>query len=226
VLRLSPGAQLFANQSANEFYPAEWAAEDARDEDLGAANPVVWDMASSAGTQHLIFQPGKDGYLYVLNRDNLGGMAGQLSRTQVGPLRQGGAGALNGAPAAYATGQGTYVAYRIRTGGNGTGCPSGGASNSIGVAQITGSPPTPKVVWCSLETNLGSPMVTTSGKGDVIVWDANTHLYGYDGDTGAKVFDGSSFAMASPLESFNTPIDAGGRMVVATSPGHLYVYAP
>jgi hypothetical protein len=226
VLRLSPGPQ-FINQSTNEFYPAEWMAEDLRDEDLGAANPVLWDMADpSGGMQHLVFQPGKDGYLYVLDRDNLGGMAGQLSRTQVGPLRQGGPGALNGAPAVYATSEGTYVAYRIRTGGVGTGCPSGGASNSIGVAQITGSPPTPKVIWCSVETNLGSPMVTTSGSGDVIVWDANTHLYGYDGDTGAKVFDGSSFTMAAAIQYFNTPIDVGGRMVVATAPGHLYVFKP
>ena len=227
VLRLSPLALLFTNQSPDEFYPAEWMGEDLRDEDLGSANPVVADMADPAGgMRHLIFQAGKDGYLYVLNRDDLGGMAGQLSRTQVGPLRQGGPGALNGAPAVYSTSKGTYVAYRIRTGGNATGCPSGGASNSIGVAQITGSPPTPTVVWCSAETNVGSPMVTTSGSGDVIVWDASTHLYGYDGDTGAKVFDGSSFTMAAALQYFNTPIDAGGRIVVATSPGHLYVFRP
>jgi hypothetical protein len=226
VLRLSPGPQ-FANQSANAFYPAEWMAEDGRDEDLGSANPIVWDMADpSGGMQHLIFQTGKDGYLYVLDRDSLGGMAGQLSRTQVGPLRQGGPGALNGAPAAYATANGTYVAYRIRTGGTGTSCPSGGASNSIGVAQISGSPPTPKVIWCTTEAGLGSPMVTTSGSGDVIVWDANTHLYGYDGDTGMKVFDGSSFTMAAAIQSFNAPIDAGGRVVVATAPGHLYVFKP
>jgi hypothetical protein len=227
VLRLSPGPRLFTNQSADEFYPAEWMGEDARDEDLGSVNPIVWDLADASGSvQHLIFQVGKDGYLYVLDRDNLGGMAGQLSRTQVGPLRQGGPGALNGATAAYATSQGTYLAYRIRTGGNATGCPSGGASSSIGVAQIAGSPPTAKVVWCSAETNLGSPMVTTSGKGDVIVWDANTHLYGYDGDTGMKVFDGSGFAMAAPIQYFNTPIDASGRMVVATAPAHLYLFKP
>jgi hypothetical protein len=58
-------------------------------------------------------------------------------------------------------------------------------------------------------------MVTTSGSGDVIVWDANAHLYGYDGDTGAKVFDGGRSPMPSTMHYFNTPIDAGGRMVVA-----------
>jgi hypothetical protein len=59
-------------------------------------------------------------------------------------------------------------------------------------------------------------MVTTNGAGDVIVWDANQHLYGYDGDTGAKVFDGSASPMPTAMHYFNTPIDAGGRMVIAT----------
>jgi hypothetical protein len=228
VLRLDPGPKFSTPATAvNEFHPMEWMAEDGRDEDLGGANPVVFDMPSApAGAQHLVAIPGKDGYLYVLNRDSLGGMAGQLSRTQVGPLLQGGTGALNGAPAAYTTAKGTYVAYHIKVGGNGTSCPSGGPSGSIGVAQLMGNPPTPKVIWCSAEGNLGSPMVTTNGMGDVIVWDANTHLYGYDGDTGIKVFDGTSFTMAASMHYFNSPIDAAGRMVVATSPGHLYMFKP
>jgi hypothetical protein len=226
VLRLTAGPK-FMNQAADEFHPNEWMAEDMRDEDLGGANPVVLDMPSApAGAQHLVVIPGKDGYLYVLNRDNLGGMGAQLSRTQVGPLLQGGAGALNGASAAYTTSMGTYVAYRIRTGGNGTGCPSGGASGSIGVAKISGTPPTAKVVWCSTETGLGSPMVTTTGSGEVFVWDASTHLFGYDGDSGMKVFDGTTFTMAAAMHYFNSPIDVGGRMLVATSPGHLYLYKP
>jgi hypothetical protein len=222
VLRLDPGPK-FTNQNANKFYPTEWMMEDQTDEDLGGANPVLVDM----GAQHLVVVPGKDGYLYVLNRDNLGGMGAQLSRTAVAPQGTGGMGALNAAAAAYTTTQGTYVAYHINSGPNGTGCPTGGGARSIGVAKLVGNPPTPQVVWCTNETTaLGSPIVTTSGTGDVIVWDASTHLYGYDGDTGAKVYSGAD-TMASAMHYFNTPIDAGGRIVVATSgPGHLYVFKP
>ena len=226
LLRLTAGPK-FVDQSADEFYPTEWMMDDQADQDLGGANPVVVDMpGESGGTQHLVVVPGKDGYLYVINRDNLGGMGAQLSRTAVGPQNTGGKGALNGAPAAYTTSLGTYVAYRINSGPSGTGCPSGGGGKSIGVAKLSGSPPTPQVVWCTTETGLGSPIVTTTGSGDAIVWDANTQLYGYDGDTGMTIYAGTD-VMAGGMHHFNAPIDAGGRIVVATSaPGHLYVFKP
>jgi hypothetical protein len=218
VIKLAPGP-VYTSATANEFYPTEWMMDDQTDQDLGGANPVVFNL----GTQHLIAAVGKDGYLYVLNRDNLGGLAGQLSRTAVGPQGKGGAGALNAGPAVYTTTQGTYVAYRINS-GPGTGCPSGGNSGSIGVAKISGATPTATVVWCSTETGLGSPMVTESGDGTALVWDASTHLYAYDGDTGAKVYSGTD-TMASPMHYFNSPIDAGGRIVVASgSPPHLNMF--
>jgi len=225
VLRLAPGP-VFTNSSANEFYPTNWAMLDRTDEDLGGSNPIVFDMTGAdGGTMHLIAAPGKDGFLYVVDRDNLGGMGGQLSMTAVGPQGTGGPGALTAAGAAYTTGKGTYVAYRINT-GPGVGCAAGtgAARGSIGVARITGNPPTAQVVWCSAESSMGSPIVTSSGSGDVIVWDANTHLFGYDGDTGAKVYSGTD-TMASSMHYYATPIETGGRVAVATSgPGHLYVF--
>ena len=186
---------------------------------------------TDGGVLHLVAALGKDGNLYLLDRDNLGGpdaMMSQLSKTTVASgAAQIYTGNLNGAAAVYATSKGTYIAFHAnaRTTTKVSGCSNPG---NLGVAKITpGSPVTATVVWCSMETSLGSPMVTTTGGGNVIVWDANTHLFGYDGDTGATVFDGSSFTMASPMQYFNTPIGANGRIVVATSgPGHLYVFKP
>lgn len=235
VLRLDPGPT-FTNQASNEFYPTEWLAEDMRDEDLGGANPVVLDLPG-APTQHLVIVPGKDGYLYLLNRDNLGGMGGQLFRLAAGPQGQGGTGALKAASAAYTTSQGTYVAYNINVDAMpaSTGCPAPVMARSIGVARISGSPATAKVVWCTAESGMGSPIVTMTGNGDAVVWDANNHLYGYDGDTGVKVYSGTD-TMANAMHYYNTPIDAGGRIVVATclvgmtcpasGAGHLYVFKP
>jgi hypothetical protein len=226
VLRLGAGP-VFSNQAANEFHMTDWVAADGADSDLGGANPVVFDFTPAGGAvQHLIASLGKDGFMYLLNRDNLNGAGGSLSKTAIAPQGTTFVGALNGAPAVYTTSQGTYIAYRINS-GPGTGCPSGGGSRSVGVARITGNPPAPTVVWCSAETGLGSPMVTASATGDVIVWNANNHLFGYDGDTGVKVFDGTSAPMASSIDHFNAPIDTNGRMVVATiAPGHLYVFKP
>jgi hypothetical protein len=226
VLRLDPGP-VFNNVAGNEFHMTDWVTADGSDSDLGGANPVLFDLAAGGTTQHLMASLGKDGFMYLLNPANLGGAGAQLSKTAIAPQGTTFTGALNGGPAAFATSQGTYIAYRLNVGGLGTSCPSGGASRSVGVARISGAPPAPTVVWCSTETGLGSPMVTTSGAGDVIVWNANNHLFGYSGDTGAKVFDGTSMPMASSIDHLSSPIDANGRIVVATiAPAHLYVFKP
>jgi hypothetical protein len=230
VLRIAPGPS-FTSSDANEFHPTPWLTYDADDADLGGANPVILDLADSP-TPHLVLAMGKDGILYLLNRDNLGGEGGALSTTTVasqpGP---GYVGALSGAAAAYTTSKGTYVAFHGNGNASGLkllGCPAGQGGGNVGAARINAtSPPTATVAWCVAETNLGSPMVTTTGNGDAIVWAASGSLFGYDGDTGAKVFDGSKSPMASPVHYYNTPIDAQGRMVVATSgPGRLYVFKP
>ena len=239
VLRLTSPGPTFASPTMDAFYPKMWASWDTGDSDLGSANAVVFNMPS--GVQHLAAAFGKNGNMYLVNRDNLGGADGQLLVAAVGS--QTGAsytGALNGAPAVYTTSMGTYVAFHVNANAPGykvVGCANAG---NLGVWKITpGSPPTAALAWCSAEKNLGSPMVTTTGS-EVIVWDANDHLFGYDGDTGTKVFDGSSSTMASGMHYFNTPIGANGRIVVGTclsnsnpntdcpagGPGHLYVYKP
>jgi hypothetical protein len=209
VFKIGPGPS-FTLQPSDYYYPSNWVAMDNGDVDLGGANPVVFDMPG-APVPHLVAALGKDGNLYLLNRDDLGGMGGELSVTQVADNE------LNSGAAVYTTSQGTYVAFRSF--GATHGCANGG---NLGVAKVQpGNPPTASVVWCSKSTtNLGSPIVTTTdGQSSFIVWDANNRLYGYDGDTGALVFDGaatSSDTMPDKLHYFNAPIDAKGRIAVAT----------
>jgi hypothetical protein len=232
ILRLAAGPAYTDNtatDTTHEFHVTDWPTADSTDADLGGANPVLFDLPDgNGGVLHLVGAFSKDGFLYILNRDNLGGEGGQLTKTSLADQNTTFTGSLKAAPAAYTTSQGTYVAYRINI-GVGMACP-GGARGDLGVAKITlvNGKPTPTVAWCSAETGLGSPMVTTTGT-DVIVWDASNRLYGYDGDTGTKVFagGGTADAMASAMQYFNTPIGANGRMVVATSgPGRLYVFKP
>ncbi|HXX66145.1 MAG TPA: hypothetical protein VEK07_03135, partial [Polyangiaceae bacterium] len=101
VLRLTPPTPTFTATSANAFYPTAWANYDANDSDLGGANPIVFDMPG-APVPHLVVALGKDGILYLLDRDDLGGEGNALSTTTVasdtGPAYFG---ALNGAGAAY-----------------------------------------------------------------------------------------------------------------------------
>jgi hypothetical protein len=215
VFKLAAGP-VFSSQVADHYYPANWALLDQTDADLGGSNPVLFDLPN-APISRLAVALGKDGNLYLLNRDNLGGQGAELSSSPV--ATQG----IIGAPAVYTTSKGTYVAFRA-TGRN---CPNGGRGN-LAVAKVsTSSPPTASVVWCANETSLGSPMVTMTGAGDAIVWDASTRLYGYDGDTGVVVFAGGTptDALASAMQYFNTPIDAKGRVVVAAG-ARLYVFKP
>jgi hypothetical protein len=211
VFRLGAGPT-FSSQTADYYYPSNWAALDNADLDLGGANPVPFDVADT----HYVVALGKDGNLYLLSGTTLGGMGTQLSTTPVAN------GAIIGAPAVYTTALATYVAFR----GTPRGCPAGQGGGSLGVVKIV-SGSAPAVAWCANQS-FGSPMVTKAGNGDVVVWNANGRLYGYDGDTGAIVFGGgtASDAMASAMQFMNTPIGAGNNRIAVATPGHLYVFHP
>ena len=59
---------------ADYFAPSNEVAESAADEDLGSGGPMLLpDVTDSGGVvRHLMVGAGKDGNLYVLNRDNMG----------------------------------------------------------------------------------------------------------------------------------------------------------
>lgn len=218
VIRLAAGPT-FSGAKADYYAPADWQNLDNADLDLGGANDFLVDMPG-APKPHLVVAPGKDQNVYLLDRDNLGGIGAELSKTHVANNE------MNAAGAAYHTSQGTYLALRVANGGNGVNCPVGGGGNLVVVKVSAGNPPVPKVVWCSDESNLGSPIVTTTdGSSEAIVWDANDHLWAYDGDTGAKIFDGSTTLMNNAMHIFNTPIAAKGRIAIAVD-GQLYLFTP
>jgi hypothetical protein len=216
VIRLGPGPT-FSGNTADYYYPTNWQTLDDDDLDLGGASEVLFDMPG-APHPHLVAVGGKDGNLYVLDRDDLGGMGAELLMTPVANNE------IKGAPAVYTTALGTYVAFHVE-GGSGTSCPAGQAGNLV-VVQITQSPMAAKTAWCSTKTGLASPMVTTTdGTSDPIVWNAGNRLYGWNGDTGAIIVDGTMTEMASTIQGWNTPINAKGRMVVGVN-GQLYVFTP
>ncbi len=59
---------------ADYFAPSNEVAESAADEDLGSGGPLLLpDLTDSSGVvRHLMVGAGKDGKLYVVNRDNMG----------------------------------------------------------------------------------------------------------------------------------------------------------
>ena len=216
VIRLTQGPA-FSGNTADYYAPSNWQYLDDHDIDLGGASEVLLDMLGQPHP-HLVVAGGKDGYLYILDRDNLGGIGGELYKAQQANSE------FKGAPAAYTTAQGTYVAFHVE-GGSGSHCPAQQGGNQV-VFKLTQSPVGATTAWCSTQSGLASPMVTTTdGTANPIVWNATDRLYGWNGDTGVLIVDGTATQMSTSIQSWNTPIAARGRIVVGVN-GQLYVFTP
>ena len=163
---------------------------------------------------------GKDRKAYLVNRDNLGGITAPVASATVGES------SIIQAAATYRAEQDTYIAFRTTNN-----------NANLSAFRITATnPPTIASGWSVNRDGggCGSPFVTsTDGTNDMIVWvvgteDHNTggdqRLHGYDGATGAVVYDGGgpSELMAATHYYSTTGIVARGRIYVA---GDNKVYA-
>jgi hypothetical protein len=218
VIRFQPGP-IFSSDPADYWVPANWFNLDIGDLDLGGSGPLLVDVPGGTPS-HLIVVLGKDGYAYLLDRDNLGGLSSPpVASEQVtdAEIRQ--------AATTYRTNQGTYVAFRA-------------SGTTLSAFRITAANP-PGIVstWSVNRGNggCGSPFVTsTDGTNNMIVWVAGTEdphdsagdqrLHGYDGETGAVVYNGGgpNELMAGTHRYNTTGIAARGRIYVA---GDNKVYA-
>ena len=110
---------------------------------------------------------------------------------------------------------GTYVVFK----GNGAACPMRQTGDLTSVKISATAPPRATVAWCAQQGGQGSPMVTTTdGHAEAIVWSlGGTRLRGFDGDTGAVVFNGGgAMDTVGNISKFITPIAARGRIYVAS----------
>jgi PQQ enzyme-like repeat protein len=219
VIRFQPGP-IFTDSPADYWVPTNWELLDQFDHDLGGSGPLLVDVPN-ATPSHLVVALGKDGNAYLLNRGNLGGITDPVAWSNLSdnPIMQ--------AAATYRTNQGTYVAYRVFPG------------NHLGAFRITATNP-PMIIdeWGVFRTGCGSPFVTsTDPSNNMIVWVVGTdergnhsgdqRLHGYDGDTGAVVFDGggSNELMAGMWSYGTTGLAARGRIYVAGNNNKVYAFA-
>jgi hypothetical protein len=165
------------------FAPPDWKVLDAHDVDLGGSNPLPVDLPGTGGGP-LLLALGKDGKAYLLDRNHLGGIGGQLAAEAVSESL------IITAPAAYPIGNDVFVAFQAA----GIHCPRAGASRALTVLRIAaGAPPTMATAWCGALRGRGSAIVTTTdGHSDPIVWmlgaEGDNRLHGFRGDTGEPVF--------------------------------------
>ncbi len=210
VIRLSPSLA-FSQTNDDYFAASNWQSLDSGDVDIGGSGPVLF-TAKGATPSELTIGLGKDGTAYLLDRQKLGGIGGQITTLHASTQQ------IINAAAAYSTAQGSYVVFK----GAGSGCPNG--QGQITALKISAaSPPALSVAWCAGGSGTGSPIVTTTdGSSEAIVWwvaaEGDNKLHGYNADTGAEVFNGGGAdEQMAAVNRFQTPIVANGRIFVAGS---------
>jgi outer membrane protein assembly factor BamB len=213
VIRLAP--DLHRSDDKRDFFaPSDWAALDARDADLGGTNPLPLEV--SGGGTPLILALGKDRKAYLLDRNNLGGIGGQLAIETVSER------SIITAPVTYPAADGSFVALQAE----GTHCPTP-ARGLLTLKIRPGSPPAMTTAWCGAVRGRGAPIVTTTdGHSNAIVWvlgaEGDNQLHGFRGDTGETLFTGPPQAMIG-LRHFQTLIATEDRLYVAAD-GRIYAF--
>src|SRR5204862_7553960 len=136
--------------------------------------PIIVDVPGATPSA-LVVAIGKDRNAYLLNRANLGGVSVPVAQANVST------GTIIGAAATYRTSTSTYVVLRP-------------VSGTLTAFKITATnPPTIATGWSISSSGRTAPFVTsTDGTNDVIVWAAGSdgRLRGYNGDTGATIYNG------------------------------------
>jgi hypothetical protein len=225
IIRFKDGTAFNSSSTADFFAPSNWQSLDGSDADLVGAGPLVVDVPG-ATPRGLVVAMGKSGVMHLLDRNNLGGVGTGDGTTKEGLYSdQLASGALRGAAAAYTTPNGTYVV--VHTDGSGNNCPNNGGGDLIAVQISKTSPPTFKTVWCAGSGGSGSPIVTTTDATGTnpIVWvvgaEGTNKLTGWNGETGASVFNGTTAMDA--VKHWTTPIEVKGRIIVG-SMDKLYAF--
>jgi hypothetical protein len=207
VVRLSGLAEHERNDR-NLYYPEHWYEMDEADADFGASNPVYMRIPG-ATPENYVLAIAKDGHLYLLDSNNLGGEAGHVVDFKV----SNGSMSVRTVPAVYTTEQGVYVVFSTMYGGL---CPDGEQSGAriMAVRLGAGSPPTAEVAWCAgYSGGETAPIATTTdGKSNPTVWIMDSdELRALDGDTGDRIY--ASTEECSGIRKWTSPIAVKGRLV-------------
>src|SRR5208282_467236 len=161
VLRFPP--DLARPVAARDYFaPSNWKDLDDHDLDLGGTAPIPLDVPSANGMKKLILAIGKDGYAYLMDRDNLGGIGGELASAHIDAI------GTRVSPAVWSVGDGVLVAVEVA----GANCPPDALGKGLLVLKIRADPaPAIDTQWCSkVSSSYGAPIVTTTdGHSDPIV---------------------------------------------------------
>lgn len=216
-LGIQPGGSLVAKDF---FAPVNAPVLAAHDQDFGSGGPVALPFGTSAHP-HLLMEAGKDGRIFLLDRESLGGRGSKTDHpVYVTPIAYAGQG---GHPAAFAgSGGADYLYYH-----GGTDFTRAFKFNTT-TAALTEAGHTPDAFLGSS----GSPVITSDGTvpASAVMWQVNT---GGEGSTHGtlEAFDAIPnasgqlkmiwSAQLGTANKFSVPATDSGRVYVGTADGHV-----
>lgn len=219
------------------FMPYDAPALNTWDADLGSSSPVALPPFFGAGTAHprLIVQSGKEGYVYLLDRDSLGGYQQGANGGDAVVQRIGQFGGVWGKAAAW-SGDGGYVYMATASGGTTAGATAGQLNAFKYGVDGSGKPGLTRVASSSDAFGLSSspPVVSSNGttSGTAVVW----VVYAPNGTgVGAQLrayrpvpVNGQMVMLGSwpvgTAAKFNPPLVDGDRVYVATRDGKVLCF--
>jgi uncharacterized protein (TIGR03437 family) len=195
-------------KAVDYFAPFNFSALDDADLDVGSAGvALAGDEAGSASHPHLMVGAGKEGRIYVLDRDNLGKwQAG--SDSQIVASLPGAIGGLFGNPA--------YFNKTVYFGGAGDNLKAFPLAN----AMLGTSPSSQSSA--SFGYPGGVPSISANGVTNGIVWllETSNTLHAYDASNlGHELYNSNQNSSRDALDSyvkFSVPTIANGRVYVGT----------
>lgn len=219
----------FSRQSKDFYTPENHLFLDEQDEDLGGASALVLPEQPGTSTPRLIFTGGKDGLAYLLNRDNLGGVGGEVQKFRY----------FCDPKATYHEGiRSTCAYFDAGAAGRFLYVPGDnpGPDNNLGMVALKLEPDTPggpmrfHKVW-TLPRQLGrpsSPIVTSDGTKNGLVWLVEPEYKDGGGVSVVRVYDA-----LTGTETYNSETNSaqdrmeGGRNFtsITVANGRAYVGA-
>jgi len=232
VVRLT--VQTDGSLKATDFFtPTDAELLNTNDEDFGSGGPAgLPDSFGTAAHPHLLVVAGKQGYVYLLDRDNLGGRGAATDNVlgKFGPF-----GGVWSKPAVW-PGDGGYVYLPSASAGTG----AGGSSGFMRVYQRTldgaGNPALSLAATSTDAFGFGSspPMITSNGttSGSALMWvvhtdggtGTNATLRAYDAVPVGGVLNQRFSAPIGTASKFTEPVVDSGRVYVGTRDGHVLAF--